>query len=284
MITDESFVDDHWLEIVKPVALSKLGHLHYVVFDFDGTISVIRRGWEEIMVPLMVEMICDGAGPTEAIEAEVREYVDRSTGVLTIKQMRWLAQTVRRHGLARHPKTAMEYKQIYNERLLVPVRERLSRLARGECTQEDLMIACARPFVESLYARGVEMYLTSGTDEVYVAEEVTALGMAEFFNGGIYGARDDTEFYTKDRVIRRILDENDLPGRQLLVVGDGPVEIRNAVARGALSLGVATDEVRRSGWNTRKRQRLLNAGADLLVSDFRQHEPLVCFLCDVAVR
>lgn len=277
---EELPADDHWLEIINPGALSKLGDIRHAVFDFDGTISVIRQGWEDIMVPLMVEMICGDTDSTEDIDAEVREYVDRSTGILTIKQMEYLAEAVRRHGLTRAPKTAMEYKQIYNERLLEPVRDRLDRLARGECTQMDLMITGARQFAEGLYERGVEMYLTSGTDEVYVLEEAKALGVAKFFEGRIYGARDDTQFYTKERIIQRILSEHDLQGQQLLVIGDGPVEICNAVAREALSLGVASDEVRRFGWNARKRQRLLNAGADLLVADFRQHKSLLRFLCD----
>ena len=31
-----------------------------VLFDFDGTISTLRCGWEEVMQPLMVEMISGG--------------------------------------------------------------------------------------------------------------------------------------------------------------------------------------------------------------------------------
>ena len=283
MTIEEPPANDHWLEIVRPGALSKLGDVRHAVFDFDGTISVIRQGWEGIMVPLMVEMICGDTDPTEDIDAEVREYVDRSTGILTIKQMEVLAEAVRRHGLSRDPKTALEYKRIYNERLLGPVRDRLGRLARGKCTQMDLMITGARQFIEGLYERGVEMYLTSGTDEVYVLEEAKALGVAKFFESRIYGARDDTQSYTKERIIQRILSKHDLQGRQLLVVGDGPVEIRNAVAREALSLGVASDEVRRFGWDARKRQRLLNAGVDLLVADFRRHKSLLGFICDFPV-
>lgn len=230
------------------------------------------------MVPLMIEMICDGAPPTPEIEAEVRTYVDRSTGILTIRQMEWLAEAVRRHGLARHPKTAHEYKRIYNERLLVPVRERLGRLARGEVTVDDLMIAGARRFVAGLWQRGVTLYLASGTDDVYVQQEAEALGLAPFFDGRIYGARDDTEAYTKERIIQRILAEHRLQGNQLLVVGDGPVEIRNAKARHAIALGVASDEVKRQGLNPRKRQRLLDAGADLIIPDFTHAEALLRYL------
>jgi len=269
-----------WLEVVNPDV--SLGHIHHVLFDFDGTLSVIREGWEKIMRPLMVEMICNGANPSPeertAIEAEVWEYVDRSTGILTIRQMEWLANAARRHGLAREPKDARTYKQIYNERLLRPVRERLGRLTRGEVTQDDLMIRGARAFLKQLHARGVTMYLCSGTDHAYVLEEAGALGIVELFTGGVYGALDDTEANDKARIIERILDGHKLRGVELLVVGDGPVEIRHAKARNAVALGIASDEVRRSGLNRRKRERLLAAGADLIVADFAHARELASFL------
>ncbi len=62
-------------------------------------------------------------------------------------------------------------------------------------------------------------------------------------------------------------------------IGDGYVEIENAVAVGGIAVGVATDEVRRSGvvdaW---KRERLIRAGAQLIIPDFRHAEALVRFL------
>ncbi len=272
------------LEIAN--ADATLGRVRHALFDFDGTISTIRQGWEGIMVPLMIEMICGDARPSPEIEAEVRDYVDRSTGILTIRQMEWLAEAVRRHnmpcvpgaGLVTPERTAREYKQIYNERLLVPVQERLGRLARGEIAPGDLMIAGARTFLTGLHRRGVTLYLASGTDDEYVRSEAQTLGIAGLFEGRIFGARDDTEEYTKERIIQRILDDHDLCGAELLVAGDGPVEIRNARARDALALGVASDEVRRSGPNPRKRRRLLAAGADLVIPDFGEAEALVQLL------
>ncbi|HEY63385.1 MAG TPA: HAD family hydrolase, partial [Caldilineae bacterium] len=188
-----------WLEVLNPNV--SLGHIQHALFDFDGTISTIRQGWEGIMRPLMVEMICDGADvPPErrqAIEQEVAEYVDRSTGILTIRQMEWLAEAVRRHGLAKRPRSAQEYKAIYNERLLRPVRERLGRLARGEVTADDLMISGARRFLEMLVERGITLYLASGTDHEYVLGEAGALGIVPLFAGGVYGALDETEAHDK---------------------------------------------------------------------------------------
>ena len=31
--------------------------ISHVLFDFDGTLSFIRQGWPEVMVPMFVEML-----------------------------------------------------------------------------------------------------------------------------------------------------------------------------------------------------------------------------------
>ena len=41
------------------------------VFDFDGTLSTLRCGWEEVMGPLMVEYI-SGGEPDETVTEMVR--------------------------------------------------------------------------------------------------------------------------------------------------------------------------------------------------------------------
>lgn len=267
-----------WLKVLNPTAPARLKHIRHALFDFDGTLSVLREGWEGVMIPLMIEMICGDHPPTPEIEREVREYVDQSTGTLTIEQMRWLTEAVRRHGLVQTPRTAMEYKRLYLERLLVRVRERLARLARGEVSASDLMIVGAQAFVEGLYRRGVTLYLASGTDHADVLNEAQALGLVPYFRGGIYGALDQSESHNKKHIIQRILDTHHLRGGELLVVGDGPVEIREAVAREAIALGVASDEIARTGWDPRKIKRLTEAGADLLIPDFTHHQTLLALI------
>jgi phosphoglycolate phosphatase-like HAD superfamily hydrolase len=272
--------DLSWLEVINPDV--RLGRVKHALFDFDGTISVIRRGWERVMIPLMVEMI-SGEGPTPpGLEAEVADYVDRSTGILTIKQMQWLVEQVRRYGLADEVLSARAYKRIYNERLLAPVRERMARLDGSDAARETLRIAGARGFLERLQDVGVALYLASGSDHEYVIEEAAALGVAKFFGDEVYGARDEgpngTTPMTKGDVIARILADHDLHGEELLVVGDGPVEIRQGKARGAVALGIAADEAARQGRDSRKRERLLDAGADLIVTDFTHSDELVALL------
>lgn len=147
------------IEILNPFVEFRVGHIEYALIDSDGTISVVRQGWEEVMIPLMVEMICDSNPPTRCIENEVEQYVESSAGILTIKQMEWLAVAVRKYGIAKRPRSACEYKRIYNQRLLVGVNQRLENLRNGELRPDDLMIAGARAFLEGLRERNVTMYL-----------------------------------------------------------------------------------------------------------------------------
>ena len=267
-----------WIHVHNPPALDRLGRIRHVLFDFDGTLSVLRQGWEEVMIPLMVEAICGLERTEPGIEEEVRAYVDRSSGILTIRQMQWLADTVRRYGMAEMARSAGEYKALYLERLMIHVRQRIARLARGESSPAENMLAGAAAFVHGLAQRGARLYLASGTDHVDVVNEAAALGLLSFFNGGVFGALDNDENHAKERVIQRILEENEVSGEALLVVGDGPVEIREGALLGALTLGVASNEVARRGWNAQKIARLREAGADLLVADFLKAETLIALL------
>lgn len=279
MSSEENHMN-HWYRPVNPAATSRLGHIYHALFDFDGTLSVLRQGWEAVMISVMLESILGSSSPANRvdIEAEVTEYVDRSTGILTILQMEWLAQTVRRYGLVKQPLSAPEYKRIYLDRLMVSVRQRVARVASGAAAPANHMVAGSQEFIAGLSQRGVRLYLASGTDHADVVAEAKALGMLQYFTGGVFGALDNDENHAKERVIQRILDENHLSGAELLVVGDGPVEIREGTARSAVTLGVASDEVARSGWNEHKAARLTQAGVDLLVADFSHTTELLDLL------
>jgi phosphoglycolate phosphatase-like HAD superfamily hydrolase len=116
----------------------------------------------------------------------------------------------------------------------------------------------------------VRLYLASGTDETDVKREAECLGYADVFDGGIYGSIGQVDKDAKKVVIERILNEINGAFDQLIAFGDGPVEMREAKRRGAVAIGVASDEVRRFGLNLEKRRRLIRAGADALVPDFSQ--------------
>lgn len=72
--------------------------IRVVLFDFDGTLSTLRHGWEDIMKPFMLEMIAGETRVDDALVREVDAYIDQSTGMQTIHQMKWLSDAVKRHG------------------------------------------------------------------------------------------------------------------------------------------------------------------------------------------
>ncbi len=263
-----------WIRMLKPEVEPRLGYVRHALFDFDGTLSVLRQGWEPVMEAVMLAAISPNTPPTPEIITDVREYIDRSTGILTIHQMAWLVEAVQRYGIAKQVGAAREYKQTYLQAHMVSVSERLKRLENGLAHPEEYLIAGSADFLHSLAENGVKLYVASGSDHPGVVREAQALGLADYFTGGIFGALDSSEANGKDRIMQRIMNEHNLAGKELLVVGDGPVEIIEAQSRGAISLAIASDEVNRSGWNQHKVERLTRAGADLLVADFLHAEIL----------
>jgi phosphoglycolate phosphatase-like HAD superfamily hydrolase len=255
------------------------GRLKHLLFDFDGTISILREGWPEIMAPVCVEMVCGETEPTQTIIDEVDKMIDDTTGIQTIYQMECLQEMVIAHGLVPKEKvlSPAEYKQIYLDRLMVPVRARIARLEAGEKTVTDFTVAGSIRFLEILSKRNVHMYVFSGTDQDDVRNEAGKLGAAPFFEE-IWGALPSKEEYSKEKVIRDIMARHDLHGPQVLAVGDGPVELRNVKDAGGIALGVCSNEKTGNGWDMHKRTRLLKAGADILVPDFNEAEKLVAYL------
>ena len=270
-----SFSQNDWFRILNPAVKANLGSVRHVLFDFDGTLSVLRQGWEPVMEAVMLEVICAGKTPSQELIAEVREYIDLSTGKLTILQMQWLADKVRSFGREKNPLSAAAYKNIYLRELMVSVSVRLEALENGTASAEDYLILGSHEFIRGLAEKGITLYIASGSDHADVMREANALGISNYFQGGIYGALDAGESNGKERVIERILDDHHLAGINLLVVGDGPVEIIEGRQRGSVSLGVASDEVVRYGWNEHKMERLTRAGADLLVADFVHSSELI---------
>src|SRR3989442_11123361 len=99
------------IEIIRPFSPRSF---KVVVFDFDGTLSLLRTGWQQIMVDLMFETLNgpppeSESQPPESADLtgqqnpgpetrdpkpdrrELRELVDQSTGRQTIDQMLILA-------------------------------------------------------------------------------------------------------------------------------------------------------------------------------------------------
>lgn len=255
------------------------GRFKHALFDFDGTISLLREGWQDIMAPVMTEMICGETDPSEEIRREVVEFIEESTGIQTLIQMQGLVEMVRRRELVPKVEILDEhgYKAVYNDRLMVPVRERLAAIASGAVPRERFMVSGSESFVAGLKDRGLTLYIFSGTDRDDVRNEAGALGVARYF-AEIWGALPSLEAYSKEKVLREIIATHNLHGSEVLIVGDGPVELLNAKENDCVALGVASDERTGHGWDPLKRERLIRAGADMLVPDFCEAEALIEYL------
>ncbi|MBM3215722.1 HAD family hydrolase [Candidatus Poribacteria bacterium] len=256
------------------------GRIRSALFDFDGTVSLIRTGWQDIMVPMMVEFLreCGTDESDEDLRGVVVEYVDKLTGKETLYQMMQLADEVRTRGGS--PLEPLEYKRIYNDRLMERIASRRDGLRSGSLRPDDLMMPRTVALLDALRERGVALYLASGTDIGYVLEEADLLGVTQYFDGGVYAALDRVEDFSKAMVIQQILREHKLSGPELLAFGDGYVEILNTVEVGGIAVGVASDEVAREGVNEWKRNRLIQAGAAVVVPGYEHLERLLAYLFD----
>jgi phosphoglycolate phosphatase-like HAD superfamily hydrolase len=256
------------------------GRFKSVLFDFDGTLSLVREGWPDVMIPMMVRIL-RGTGTRELevdLSQVVEDFVMRLNGRQTIYQMIQLADEVRKRGGT--PRDPLDYKHEYHDLLWQRIDGRVRGLREGTTSAEHWTVPGARQLLAALRNRGLKLYLASGTDLKYVREEAAAIGVAEFFGPHIYGALDDYQNFSKKMIIDRILSENGLSGDELLGFGDGFVEIEEVKRVGGVAVGVASDEVSRAGTNQWKRNRLTQAGADIIIPEYRQQGALLNHLFD----
>lgn len=250
--------------------------ISHVLFDFDGTLSLIRQGWPDVMVPMFAEFLPPRPGEAEEDRRRLAfEDIMRLNGKQTIYQMIQLAERIAERG--GQPREPLWYKHEYLRRLDERIGHRVEGLEQGRLRPDDLLVYQSRPLLEDLVRRGLHLYLASGTDEVFVKNEAALLDLTRYFGRHIYGALDDYKQFSKKIVIERILRENQIPGHQLLAFGDGYVEIQNTKEVGGLAVAVASDEAnngsgRMDAW---KRERLLGVGADVVIPDFRDGRALL---------
>lgn len=248
----------------------------YALFDFDGTVSLLREGWREIMIPYFAEVLYAESPNETGIEELVADFVDLLTGKQTIFQCIQLDEEVqKRGGKGVDPGI---YKAEYLRRLMENIRSRHAALKNGTDKPEQHLVPGIVEFLQLLKDGGVKIYLASGTDEVDVKAEAELLGVSHFFDGGIYGAKDSITDCSKELVIKQILEENNIRGEDLISFGDGYVEVQLVKDIGGYAVAVATDEARKKGVNEWKRTRLLSANADVVIPDFANAAKLYGFI------
>jgi phosphoglycolate phosphatase-like HAD superfamily hydrolase len=292
------------IEIIRPVRRERPPRV--VLFDFDGTTSQIRAGWAPIMSEVATDaLVATGTGePRAALYELAHGFILDLAGRPTLHQMQRLADEVRARGA--EPLAAEEYGRMYRERLMERVearREALRGAARARVPRErqspdwhplhadapvrDRMVVPGTfEILEALRRRGVALYLLSGTDRHDVIEEAALLGLDTWFGDRVHAPAADDPDFTKALGIQRILAETGAVGADLLGFGDGVVETRDVKAPGGTAVGVASDEGvvddKAEGGGGEpdplKRRMLIEAGADLVIGDYRECEPLLAYV------
>ena len=260
------------IEYVNPGANALRARV--AIFDFDGTLSIVRAGWEDVMIPMMVEALLETkSGESEAQLGEiVTAYVGHLTGRQTIYQMMEFADQIAKRGGT--PKDPLEYKHEYLDRLMVKITGRREDLRSGRVPPDAMAVPGARRLLEMFKERGFTMYLASGTDQVYMREEAELLDFAKYFDGNVFGALDDYKSFSKKILIEKIIRESEFSGEEFIGFGDGFVEIENVKDVGGVAVGVASDEPDCVDVEPVKRERLIGVGADWIVPNFNAFDEL----------
>lgn len=252
----------------------------HAVFDFDGTLSLIRHGWPDIMLGMFLEMLPARAGEdATALRAELMHEIISFNGKQTIHQMVRFAERVQGcGGPMREPDC---YLAEYTLRLERDIAKRSQRIREG-ASPDSFVVPGGRAILERLRDRGVKLYILSATLEPFVKQEAALLDLARYFEGRIHGGHEDHAKFSKGKVFDRILREEGISGAQLLAFGDGPVELHHTKELGGLAVAVASDETDIGSGNIheQKRTQLIAAGADLVIPDYQCHEQLVKLLFD----
>lgn len=253
------------------------GKIKFAIFDFDGTISLIREGWQQIMIPMMVEILMQTPRheSRKDINQIVKTFVANTTGKQTIYQMIQLCEEIEKRG--GKPEDPLVYKQHYHDLLMEKIKSRIRGLRDGSLKPAEMTVRGALQALEDIVQAGIKCFLASGTDEKYVFDESDLLGITGYFEG-IYGALDDYQNFSKRMVIQKIIQKNHLRGPELIAFGDGFVEIEDTKGVGGIAIGLATNESARNGIDHWKRNRLIASGADIIMPDFTEFRSLWQYL------
>jgi phosphoglycolate phosphatase len=269
-------MDGLHMEVVNPNV--RRGGCALAMIDFDGTLSLLREGWDRVMIPMMVEVLLPlSDGNRGRLAEEVAEWVLKLNGQPTIEQMAALAREVERRG--GRPEAPAAYKREYLTRLMREVdgRKRVVREG-GEVARMKWAVPGAHELLRELRRRGVPMFLSSGTDLGPLREEAALLGLAEYFTDGIHGPEADDSTFTKAAALDAVLRRRGLEGCQVINFGDGYVETRATKERGGIAIGVAYDAERPGEYHRWRREQLIEAGVDVIVPDLRQSGELLAWV------
>lgn len=264
-------------EIVNPKI--RRGGFRVVVFDFDGTLSLLREGWARIMAELGRDLILD-AQLTLDSEPDLLAFLEREmlllSGKPSIFQMRRLSEEVaQRGGAAPNPDAML---QEFLHRLSSKIQSRITAIQSGYAKPADWTVPGTHQLLDSLQDQGVLLVLASGTDRAFVDHDLQLLDLARYFGDRVFAPVNNSPNFHKRDVIAHVLDNSGLAGDQLLGFGDGYSETVEVKRLGGIAIGVASCEPGTGHLNAMKREMLIGLGADAIIPDYTGQDELFQWL------
>lgn len=264
------------IEIIRPLPTQRP---RLAVFDYDGTISLIRCGWQQSMSNAFVDALqgLDNPESPSELRAMIDAYVYGTAGQPTNTQMAWIADLVVQRGGPRLP--ASEYRARYDSVMAVKIADRIAGAQSGTIAAEELMVPYVRQMLDLVQQAGIPIALLSGTDREFLYQETQALGISHYFGDLVYGPGSHDPNYSKTSAIHEMMQRFDLGDGEIISFGDGPIEADATHAVNGVVIGIALDEEHGAQLDQRKRQLLLEHHASVITIDFREYQQLfaMCF-------
>ena len=157
------------------------------------------------------------------------------------------------------------------------VGERVREIQDGVAQPERWAVPGSHAMLKDLRQRGLKLYLASGTHLKHVRFEADLLEAEPVLRPRINAPDGDDTTFSKRAVIDRILTENSIRGEDLLSFGDGVVETEEVRRVGGTAIAVASD-LEPGVRQPPKRDRLVAAGADVVIPDYQGHDALIGWL------
>ena len=251
------------IEIINPPPRRRGRRL--LAFDFDGTVSLLREDWLGIMTEQVIGELTAAGVRRPDLEDFVRTNLLLLNGRPTLVQMQWLAGQL---GPAARP--AGEYGREFQSRLLAALAPAYADLESGRASPREWAVPGVHDFLAEAAAAGLGRFLVSGTVGTYVRPEAGLLQVADSFADGMFMPDEGDSGFAKQAVMERVLARLGLDGGQLIGFGDGVGETAAVKALGGVAVGVASVPRGQTGIHAEKRERLIAAGADIVIADFTQ--------------
>ena len=245
------------------------GGFRVAVFDFDGTLSLLREGWARVMADLGVELL-DDPSAFAALELEMLML----SGKPSVFQMERLAAIAAERG--KESPAAADLLAEFNRRLSILTDDRRNSLSNGTDPPEAWAVAGTHELLTHLRDRGVTLVLASGTPIQAVRAESELLKLSAFFGDRVHAPDGLSGEFSK----RAVFEGLGVNGNELIGFGDGYAETVEVKRAGGVAVGLATVEAGRGGLNPVKRRMLLDLGADAILPHYDPAGELAAWLFD----